>query len=318
MRFLLLFLCIASCCFGFDGWTHLELGAGNYGKFGGRSRKQEEFDPAVQYAVLFWTLDELVARHGEEGIFFVNDIKNEYSSYATKKLQEYALEKGLSHVSILSAPGDYTQMPLIPLLEPFGREIFDSIHIKNPEGNFYGRHQRNNTQEESRRKTREMLKKLANMGKEGLYLFILDTPVFLPDKEKEEFINRGIFEPRGKRAFVHYVVCVFIPSTTIGVGRYHIQVEFVFDSPAANAKNHSGVCSPHNMNMIILLWKINVFNSLVYVCDGTKKFSLPVEPEDACGQGIYSVGSNCKSSRECVIAGCGDRYITVYFFNGCY
>jgi len=193
MRFLLFFLCLAGLCFGYDGWIHIELGAGNYGEFGGRSRKIEEFDPAEQYAILFWTLDELVARYGEEGVFFVNDINPKYADYATEKLQAYALEKALMNVSILSAPGDYTETPFAPFLAPFGKDFFDSIHIKYPEGDFYGRHQREKIQEESRRKTREMLKTLANLSKEGIYLFILNTPVFIPEKEKEEFLNRGIF-----------------------------------------------------------------------------------------------------------------------------
>jgi len=193
MHFLVIFLCFALSCFGYDGWTHLELGAGNYGEFGGRNKQIEVFDPAVQYFVLYWTLDELVARNGNEGVFFVNDINLKYCDFATEKLQEYALEKGLLNVSIISAPGDYTQINLTSFLAPYDREVFDSVHIKNPEGNFYGRHQRANTQIESRRKTREMLKKLANISQTGLHLFILDTTVFLPEKEKTEFINQGIF-----------------------------------------------------------------------------------------------------------------------------
>ncbi len=69
MRFLILILCITFSVFASENWAHLELGAGNYGKTGGKAT------PDVQYKVLFWTLDELVSRFGPVGVVYINDIK---------------------------------------------------------------------------------------------------------------------------------------------------------------------------------------------------------------------------------------------------
>ncbi|NGX59286.1 MAG: hypothetical protein KR126chlam3_00434 [Chlamydiae bacterium] len=192
MRFFILFLCITKLLFGFDGWIHLELGAGNYGEYSGKKNK-EHSDPEVQYGVLFWTLDELVTRHGQTGIMCINDIKPEYAEYTADKLREYALRKGYSYISVISIPGDYRQTNFSSLLAEYEREYYDSIHLKNPEGNFYGRRRKKDPMGASRLETRNMLQRLANLCHHGLYLFILDTPHFLPIEEKTEFINRAIF-----------------------------------------------------------------------------------------------------------------------------
>lgn len=192
MRFLILFLCIGKLVFGFDGWIHLELGAGNYGEFGGQSRKKGHYNPEMQYAILFWTLDELVTRFGEVGIMFINDLKAADTEYAAEKLREYALQKGYSHISVIAAAGDYTSTNFFSQLAHYEREYYDSIHLKNPEGHFYGR-RRNQDFPRKLQKTREILQRLANFCQEGLYLFILDTPTFLPEEEKREFIDQGIF-----------------------------------------------------------------------------------------------------------------------------
>lgn len=101
-------------------WAHLELGVGNYGDDGhckvaldktvfmkvkhvtseaNFSDDLEEigcgnYDPEVQYGVLFWTLDELVFRYGDCGVFHVNDLLPEYAEVATDRLREYAISKG--------------------------------------------------------------------------------------------------------------------------------------------------------------------------------------------------------------------------------
>ncbi|MDN3507077.1 MAG: hypothetical protein P0S96_07605 [Simkaniaceae bacterium] len=187
MRILLLLLCVTVCSFGFDSWTHLELGAGNYGT------RVHPRDPAVQYAVLFWTLDQLVERYGEKGIFFVNDNQKESAEYASEKLTDYALEKGYSDISVFPLIADYTTENLTSFLTPYGRTLFDTIHIKNPETNFYGRHRRENVQEQARMNTRQTLARLAKLSQSGLFLFILDTPLFLPEREKVEFIDQNLF-----------------------------------------------------------------------------------------------------------------------------
>lgn len=185
MRFLILILCFASCVFGLENWAHLELGAGNYGKTGGKA------EPDVQYRVLFWTLDELVTRFGPVGTVHINDIKPPFAEYAVECLREYALEKGYSHVSIYSLPGDYKTLDFQPTLKSLGKHRFTSIHLKNPEQSFYGWTRRGKT--DHRTETRIMLQKLANLAEDGIHLFILDQPHFLPEAEKTEFIDKGIF-----------------------------------------------------------------------------------------------------------------------------
>src|SRR5579872_6165969 len=100
----------------FEGWTHLELGAGNYGPDGHTQCSQKktvlmrikqvsalknyidelepkgkgDYKPEDQYRVLFGTLDELVTRNGPVGVFHVNDLYEEYASFATDKLKKYA------------------------------------------------------------------------------------------------------------------------------------------------------------------------------------------------------------------------------------
>jgi hypothetical protein len=83
-----------------DYWTHLELGAGNYGNDGHTQKSQKmtvlkelkvvtstanyisalpenstfAIDRNHQFQVLFDTLDILVAQQGKQGIFHVNDL----------------------------------------------------------------------------------------------------------------------------------------------------------------------------------------------------------------------------------------------------
>ena len=93
----------------FNGWAHIELGAGNYGSDGHSKASQTmtvlrkiknvttkkkyiddledvsqgDYNPEDQYRVLFWTLDQLIHRYGNVGIFHVNDLYEEYAaSYA--------------------------------------------------------------------------------------------------------------------------------------------------------------------------------------------------------------------------------------------
>lgn len=110
----------------FDGWTHLELGAGNYGPDGHTQQSQRktvlmrlkllsdaknyidelelqgkgDYKAEDQYRILFNTLDQLVERQGSSGIFHVNDLYPEYALFATEKLKKYAEEKGYRSVII--------------------------------------------------------------------------------------------------------------------------------------------------------------------------------------------------------------------------
>lgn len=207
----------------YAGWTHLELGAGNYGLEGHTKISQrktvlkkleyvsnaknyiddlpevdpEKYDPYHQYAVLFWTLDELVKKKGKKGVFHVNDLYAEYAHYTVQELEKYAKHKGYEQVIIAELSGDYADIKPTQTLESYGIKKYDSVHLKNPEISFYsygldGDNVLSN--EKSRKAGRDLLAKLANYSNEGLYFFPIDiTDDFIPVKEKEEFINKGIF-----------------------------------------------------------------------------------------------------------------------------
>lgn len=187
--------------FSLFGWTHLELGAGNYGEDGHTQTSQQktvlmalsfvsekenyidflektgaEYDPQDQYAVLFWTLDKLVERYGDEGTFYVNDLYPDYAEYAAMQLAVYAQQQGYHQINVETLSGDYQTLE--------GR-TFDSVHLKNPEISlFYEGIDGDEflTSHKKIQKTRELLSKLATLSDEGLYLFIIDS--FLPDEEK--------------------------------------------------------------------------------------------------------------------------------------
>lgn len=206
----------------FDGWTHLELGAGNYGPDGHTQCSQQmtvlmklktvskvknyidelevkgkgDYKPEDQYRVLFQTLDQLVDRHGPKGVFHVNDLYEEYASFAVDKLKKYAEQKGYSSVIIDSVPGDYQNINSRKTLSKYGRKKYDSLHLKNPEISLYYEEMDGDTlraSDQARQSTRSMLKKLAALSTKGLFLFILYNPNFIPPEEQKEFVEKGIF-----------------------------------------------------------------------------------------------------------------------------
>jgi hypothetical protein len=206
----------------FNGWAHLELGAGNYGQDGHTKASQAktillkikdvsdkksyidgleevgrgDYKPEEQYRVLFWTLDELVKRYGEVGVFHVNDLYEEYASFATQKLREYANAKGYTSIIVEAVPGDYQLIHPEQTLCRYGKNKYSSAHLKNPEVSLY--HNRMDgddlyATDESRQEARQMLEQLASLSESGLYLFILDHKDFIPEEEKKEFIQKNIF-----------------------------------------------------------------------------------------------------------------------------
>lgn len=206
----------------FSGWTHLELGAGNYGADGHTKTSQaktvlmklknvsneknyiddlEEFGhgdykPEEQYRVLFWTLEELIKRYGDVGIFHVNDLYEEYTVFATQKLKEYASAKGYTSIVMEAVPGDYQWIDSKQTLSKYGRVKYSTVHLKNPELSFYHDQMDGDllySSNVSRKKTRSLLQKLANLSESGLYLFILDDADFIPLEERTEFIEKDIF-----------------------------------------------------------------------------------------------------------------------------
>lgn len=207
---------------GFNGWTHLELGAGNYGPDGHTKTSQAmtvlmkleqvsneknyiddleetgkgDYKPEEQYAVLFWTLDELVKRYGDVGVFHVNDLYEEYAFFATQKLVEYAINKGYHSIIIEAVPGDYQLIDSKQTLSRYGQVKYSTVHLKNPEVSLYYDCMDGDdlyASEKSREQTRLMLNRLANLSKSGLYLFILYHKNFIPLEERMEFMEKEIF-----------------------------------------------------------------------------------------------------------------------------
>ncbi len=206
----------------FNGWTHLELGAGNYGCDGHTKSSQamtvlmkiehiskehnyiddlEEYGrgnyrPEEQYGILFSTLDELVDRYGEVGVFHVNDLYEEYANFATQRLKEYAMTKGYHSLIIEAIPEDYQWIDPKKTLSKYGKEKYSSAHLKNPEVSFYYDCMDGNSfsaSSQSREKARDTLQNLANLSESGLYLFILYHKNFIPPEEVTEFIEKNIF-----------------------------------------------------------------------------------------------------------------------------
>jgi len=188
----------------FEGWTHLELGAANYGQ---RKHNREwslkksshltdmdfyiaqlDYDNWGQYGVLYWTLDELVERYGEKGVFHVNDCREQLSNYTARMLKKYAAKKGYSEVIIEPITADFFQIDPVQTLIKFGRERYDSVHLKNPEPSLYRK-----TAPAERAKTRRLFQKLADLSYDGFFLFYYRFDSYTPKAEIEEYINKGIF-----------------------------------------------------------------------------------------------------------------------------
>lgn len=183
-------------------WFHLELGAGNYGQDGYTQtalrktvrqtsmqftnkpnyfdclpeKEDIEYNPEEQYELLFWTLDELVRRYGPEGVFHVNDLRQEYADFAANQLKSYALKQGYLSVVIESVPGDYELLRPVEILARYNQVQYDSVHLKNPEDTFsYCKIDGEKISTTSQKVTQSLflLKRLANFSKTGIYLFYI-------------------------------------------------------------------------------------------------------------------------------------------------
>lgn len=206
----------------FNGWAHLELGAGNYGSDGHTKSSQAmtvlkkienvtskrtyiddleevgrgDYKSEDQYGILFWTLEQLVDRYGSVGVFHVNDLYEEYSAFATQKLLEYTAAKGYNSIIVESIPGDYQLIDSEQNLSKYGKVKYTSVHLKNPEVSFFHDQMDGDhffASEKSRGNARSMLKNLADLSTDGLYLFILYHDSFVPVEEKIEFMEKDNF-----------------------------------------------------------------------------------------------------------------------------
>lgn len=208
----------------YDGWTHLELGAGNYGQEGHTKVSQQKtvlmqleatdkpnyvdklpekdikpYQPEQQFAVLFSTLDQLVATKGPKGVFHVNDLIDAYAISASEALKNYANQKGYHKVTIEVVPGDYEFLDPEQHLKAYKLKKYESVHLKNPEISLYSYKLDGDEvlfNDQSRTKARILLQKLANYSSTGLTFFPVLKPNFIPDEEIEEFAsNESFYKP---------------------------------------------------------------------------------------------------------------------------
>ncbi len=206
-----------------DFWTHIELGAGNYGLEGHTKISQTKtvlmdlkfvsdlpnyvdslpmynkkpYNAYHQFAVLFDTLDQLVLKKGDHGIFHVNDIFQEYAEHAADQLRQYAESKKYNQVVIEVVVGDYTKIIPRQTLMKYNKFLYDDVQLKNPEISFYNYGMNGSemlANSESRENARIKLQTLADLSYSGLYFFPIDHhDIFIPKEEKIEFISKGIF-----------------------------------------------------------------------------------------------------------------------------
>lgn len=154
-------------------WTHLELGAANYGN---RHTTFFNLFPYAtaghdSYKVLYLTIDELTKRKGNHGVIFLNDLDSQLVEFVTKALKKY-LSKNYKDNKI-------TIKPLVGNFFTLRLPMFDSIHLKNPEYSFFNALSGENI---------SRLKYFAEHSKEGLTLTTYCIPTFL---EKVEELGIG-------------------------------------------------------------------------------------------------------------------------------
>ena len=215
-------------------WTHLELGAGNYGEDGHTKKSQrmtvlmqlhatnkktyvDDLEdeakacgrPKKQFQILYHTLDQLIAKFGtDNGLFHVNDLFQEYSDYAADRLRDYAMEKGYVNLRIESVPGDYANIDPKETLRAYGLELYDSVHMKNHEVSFFYERMDGNdlfVSNTTRLERRHLLAKLAGLSKDGMYFFVIFDRNFLPEEEQRAMLAGEFYKPTNEYKNLPYV-----------------------------------------------------------------------------------------------------------------
>ncbi len=104
-------------------WSHIELGAANYGK------QSEASTFESQYHVLFETIDQLIIEKGLRGRFYLNDLTKEDVDYTIIVLENYLKKNYPEHqIEVCPLVGNFFKISLPKV---------DSIHLKNPEYTFF-------------------------------------------------------------------------------------------------------------------------------------------------------------------------------------
>lgn len=210
-------------------WFHIELGGGNYGEEGHTQTSQSKtvlkkldvtcapnyidelnliddycYVPDYQYRVLFDTLDELIQRHGPNGVFHINDLVPEYAFFAVERLREYAQEKGYTQIIVEAVPGDYANIDPRQTLSRYGADLYNTAHLKNPEVSFFHHSMDGDALHHSSSsiyEARACLQKLADLAHEGLQFTVILNPNFVPYEEVLAMFQQGFYEASTAKAY---------------------------------------------------------------------------------------------------------------------
>lgn len=118
-------------------WTHLELGAADYGEKGAVGVAGEDERPIkprgeLQYETLYNTVDDLINKRGPKGVFFLNDLNRKDCEYAAYKLRQYIHQHHPNSVDvrIQIIAKNYCE---INILDDCHHNSIGSVHLKNPD-----------------------------------------------------------------------------------------------------------------------------------------------------------------------------------------
>lgn len=87
---------------------HLELGAANYDADASLSESAR----ARRFSVLVTVVDELIAKYGNTGVIYLNDLAVSGLELAAGHLRSFLRAKGLHGIRVETLPGDYNSIPL--------------------------------------------------------------------------------------------------------------------------------------------------------------------------------------------------------------
>lgn len=112
-------------------WKHIELGAANYGTNinADSSYQAKTSNPALQFELLFQTVDILISTKGLKGTLYINDYHSDDVDYCIALTEQYLTKQHPEHkITLEPLAGDFFIID-IPKV--------DSIHLKNPEYFFF-------------------------------------------------------------------------------------------------------------------------------------------------------------------------------------
>lgn len=178
---------------------HLELAAANYGT------EPEYFVIEWQLRTLTRTLDRLVEQFNPKGIFYVNDLEEDHTKYATDFLKDYAKYQGYDQITIQALPGSY-----LKLTPPRVR----TMHLKHPDPFTY------------RIWNLSHLQRLATFSETGLELTAWEAHRF-----QKELERKGLKTTYLGPGMCYSDPCGFVPPRPSGILRIDPHTEFTTRAP---------------------------------------------------------------------------------------